>query len=191
MRCKTASNASTLSKPGETLFVACAFCLVVKAKIFLSPSETISTSLWASLHHRFPVLSVFSHVCCHFIFCHIFPGLVNPSPSRPPLLLFSGTTMSIIFLERSSYPNVSIPIYPQSLFTHTAMYSFIHLSELGRRGENENAQAPKQQQRAFEPRLYRLQSSILPHRTTSPINYRLAKWLCLCSMGPFKCYVTQ
>ena len=30
---------------------------------------------------------------------HIFPVVVKPSPSRPPLLLFPGTTMSIIFLE--------------------------------------------------------------------------------------------
>ena len=43
----------------------------------------------------FPVLSVFSHVSCQFIFVHIFPGVVDPSPSRPPLLLFPGTTMSI------------------------------------------------------------------------------------------------
>ena len=49
-----------------------------------SPLETISTSLWASLHHRFPVLSVFSHVSCQFIFFHILPGVVDPSLSRPP-----------------------------------------------------------------------------------------------------------
>ena len=47
-------------------------------------SQTISTSLWASLRHNFPVLSVFSNVSCHFIFFHIFPGVVNPSPSRSP-----------------------------------------------------------------------------------------------------------
>ena len=38
-----------------------------------SPLETISTSLWASLYHHLPVLSV-----------HIFSVVVNPSPSRPP-----------------------------------------------------------------------------------------------------------
>ena len=37
-----------------------------------------------------------------------------------------------------------------------ARYSFILLIELGRRGENENAQAWKQQQRGFEPRISRL-----------------------------------
>ena len=34
--------------------------------------------------HHFPVLSVFSHGSCHLIFCHIFPGVVEPSPSRQP-----------------------------------------------------------------------------------------------------------
>ena len=37
-----------------------------------SPLETISTSLWASLYHQLPVLSVFSHVSCQFVFAHIF-----------------------------------------------------------------------------------------------------------------------
>ena len=37
------------------------------SQLFFSPLETISTSLWASLHLHFPVLSVFSHVSCHFI----------------------------------------------------------------------------------------------------------------------------
>ena len=36
------------------------------------------------------------------------------------------------------------------------MYSFIQLSELGRRGENENARSLKQHQRGFEARLSRL-----------------------------------
>ena len=67
-----------------------------------SPLETISTSLWASLYHHLPVLSVFSHVSCQFVFVHIFSVIVNPSPSRPPLLLFPGTTMSIIFLDKLS-----------------------------------------------------------------------------------------
>ena len=51
---------------------------------YFSPLETISKSLWARLHHHFPVLSVFSHVSCQFIFVHIFPVVVDPSPSRPP-----------------------------------------------------------------------------------------------------------
>ena len=51
---------------------------------YFSFLETISTSLWASLHHHFPILSVFSHVRCHFRFFHIFLGVVDSSPSRPP-----------------------------------------------------------------------------------------------------------
>ena len=47
-----------------------------------SPLETISTSLWASLRHQFPVLSVFSHVSCHFIFSYL-PICCRPSPCRP------------------------------------------------------------------------------------------------------------
>ena len=50
----------------------------------LSPLETISTYLWASLYHHLPVLSVFSHVSCQFVFAHIFSVVVDPSPSRPP-----------------------------------------------------------------------------------------------------------
>ena len=49
-----------------------------------SPLETISISLWASLHHHFPVLSVFSHVSCQFVFSHIFSVVVSPSQSRSP-----------------------------------------------------------------------------------------------------------
>ena len=49
-----------------------------------SPLETISTSLWASLYHHLPVLSVFSHVSCQFVFAHIFSVVVDPSTSRPP-----------------------------------------------------------------------------------------------------------
>ena len=39
---------------------------------------------------------------------------------------------------------------------YIASYSFIPLSELGRRGANENVQASKRQQRGFEPGRYRL-----------------------------------
>ena len=46
--------------------------------------ETISTCLWARLHHHLPVLSVFSYVSCHLNFVHIFPDVVDPSPSRLP-----------------------------------------------------------------------------------------------------------
>ena len=67
-----------------------------------SPLETISTSSWASLHHHFPVLSVFSHVSCQFVFSHIFSVVVCPSQSRSPLLLFPVTSMSITFLDRLS-----------------------------------------------------------------------------------------
>ena len=71
----------------ETILRVVSFTLILSP---LSPLETISTSLWAGLHHHFPVMSVFSHVRCHFIFFHVFPGVVEPSPSRPPrrLLLF-------------------------------------------------------------------------------------------------------
>ena len=51
---------------------------------FLSPLETISTSLWASLYHHLPVLSVVSHVSCQFVFSHVFSVVVDPSPSRLP-----------------------------------------------------------------------------------------------------------
>ena len=78
----------------------------------LSPLETISTSLWASLHHRFPVTVCFQscQLSVHILFIssrvlsiHLCLGC--------PLLLFPGTTMSIIFLERlSSSPDGSIPI---------------------------------------------------------------------------------
>ena len=65
-----------------------------------SPLETISTSLWASLYHHLPVLSVFSHVSCQFVFAHILSVVVNPSPSRPPpSSLPRYMTMSIIFLD--------------------------------------------------------------------------------------------
>ena len=88
--------------------------------VIFSPFETISTSLWASLHHRFPVLSlsVFSHVICQFAFLHIVPVVVNPIPLRlgRPLLLFPGTTMSIISLERLSSSLLLICPYKFSLF---------------------------------------------------------------------------
>ena len=41
-------------------------CYVILFSHF-SPLVTNSTSLWASLHHTFPVLSVFSHVSCSFL----------------------------------------------------------------------------------------------------------------------------
>ena len=86
------ATASTKIDP-YTYFYPYKNCTIV------SPLETISTSLWASLHHHFPLLSVFRHISCQFILLHILLGVVNPSPSRPPLLLFPGTTMPIIFLE--------------------------------------------------------------------------------------------
>ena len=67
-----------------------------------SSLETTSTSLWASLYHHLPVLSVLYHVSSQFVFAHIFSVVVDPSPCRPPLLLFLGTTMSIIFLDKLS-----------------------------------------------------------------------------------------
>ena len=56
----------------------------LKLESSFSPLETISTSVWTSLYHHLPVLSVFSHVSCQFVFAHIFPVVVDPSPSRPP-----------------------------------------------------------------------------------------------------------
>ena len=64
-----------------------------------APLETISTSLWASLHHHLPVPSVFSHVSYHFIFFISFSRRLRLGR---PLILFPGTTVSIIFLERLS-----------------------------------------------------------------------------------------
>ncbi len=52
--------------------------------MIFSPLEIISTSLWASLYHHLPVLAVFSHVSCQFVFAHIFSVVVDPSPPRPP-----------------------------------------------------------------------------------------------------------
>ena len=67
---------------------------------FFSPLETIPTSLWASLHHHFPVLPVFNHVSSYlFVSSRLLS--IHLRLGRP-LLLFSGTTMSIIFLERLS-----------------------------------------------------------------------------------------
>ena len=66
----------------------------------LSPLETISTSLWAGLYHHLPVLSVFSHVSSYLLISsrllsiHLRLG--------HPLLLFPGTTMSIIFVDKLS-----------------------------------------------------------------------------------------
>ena len=66
---------------------------------FLTFIETISTSLWASLYHHIPVLSVFSYVSCQFVFGHIFSVVVDPSHGLGrPLLLFPVTSMSITFL---------------------------------------------------------------------------------------------
>ena len=49
----------------------------------LSHVDTISTFLCTSLQRHVPILSVFSHVSCHFMFVHIFPGVVESPPSRP------------------------------------------------------------------------------------------------------------
>ena len=50
-------------------------------------------------------------------------------------------------------------------FTYTplsiAWYSFIQLSELGHRGENENAQTSKRQQRGFEPGSVECESGVI------------------------------
>ncbi len=82
----------------------------------LTPLETIATSLWASLYHHLPVLSVFSHVSCQFVFAHIFSVVVDLSPSRPPLLLFPGTSMSIIVLDKLSSSLLLICTYKYNRF---------------------------------------------------------------------------
>ena len=107
-------NGSNLNEIEMLLIIERAFSPCVFSPF--SHLETISTSLWASLHHRFPILSVFSYVCCQFVFFHILPGVVNPSQSRPPLPLFPGTTMSIICLERLSYSLILGCPYHFSLF---------------------------------------------------------------------------
>ena len=69
---------------------------------FPSTLETIFTSLWASLHHHFPVLSfsfksaVISYLFIYFRLLSIHLRLGRPFP------LFPSTTRSIIFLERLS-----------------------------------------------------------------------------------------
>ena len=73
--------------------------------IFLSPLETISTSLWAGLRHHFQVLSVFSHASYQFVFVHMFSVVVDPSQSRLPLLL------SILFLDMLSSSLILICMY--------------------------------------------------------------------------------
>ena len=67
------------SSPGQL-----EWCLVMWLAGIFSPLETISTSLWASLYHHIPVLSVFSHVSCQFVSAQIFSVVVDPSPSRTP-----------------------------------------------------------------------------------------------------------
>ena len=76
------------------------------SKQFLfSPLETISTSVWTSLHIvQYCLFSVVSAVT-QFVSAHIFQVVVDPSPT--PSLgrshhLFPGTTMRIIFLETLS-----------------------------------------------------------------------------------------
>ena len=60
-------------------------CIIfARAFSHFSPLETISTSLWVSLYHHLPVLSVFSHVSCQFVFSHYFSVVVRPSQSRSP-----------------------------------------------------------------------------------------------------------
>ena len=69
---------------------------------FLSPLETISTSLWASLYHHLPLyqyclfsvmsaVSSYLFISSRLLLIHLRLGC--------PLLLFSGMTMPIIFLD--------------------------------------------------------------------------------------------
>ena len=52
-------------------------------------------------------------------------------------------------LLREAFNHTAITYISTTLYI--AKYSFIQLSELGHRGENENAKASKQQQGGFEP----------------------------------------
>ncbi len=69
---------------------------------------------------------------------HPLADLSVPAPTRLPWEAFSHAA-----IMRKDY---SLTFPPLSI----ARYSFIQLTELGRRGENENAQTLKQQQRGFE-----------------------------------------
>ena len=71
--------------------------------------------------------------------------------------MFIPTPISLL-REALLHKDYSITLQPLSI----ARKSFIQLSELGRRGENGNVQASKQQQRGFELRLSRLY-----HRATT------------------------
>ena len=69
------------------------------------------------------------------------------------------------------------------LFTHIptavhASHSFIQPSELGCRGENENAQASKQQQRWFEPGLSRSTESPTFYWATTVMQSVVVVWVC-------------
>ena len=61
--------------------------------VLLNVANGISHLLRPSQHICGPVFNMFVLYCV---------GVVGPSPSRPPLLLFPGTTVPIIVLERLS-----------------------------------------------------------------------------------------
>ena len=61
-------------------------CYIAKNNDFspFPPLDTISKSLWASLHHHVLVLSVFRNVSCQFVSFHIFLSVATPPPSSLP-----------------------------------------------------------------------------------------------------------
>ena len=105
---------------------------IIKYKVacIFSPLETISTSLWASRHHNFPVLSVFSHVICQFIFFQSSRVLSILLCPRRPLLLFLYSTR---FIAPSAYNstrgNIIDKIYTHS-FVGFCIYVKIQLIDL-------------------------------------------------------------
>ena len=81
------------------------------------------------------------------IYATWYPALYTSTPGRP---IHSDTNLSPLggiqpHCNLCAKTSLALPLLS------IARYSFIPLSELGRRGENENAQALKQQQMGFEP----------------------------------------
>ena len=104
-------DVSAKLRPVLRRFACCRHC----SKRIFSPLETIFTSLWASLYHLFQdcLLSVMSAVSSYLV---IFSVVVDPSQSTSPLLLFPGTTVSIIFHEMLSSSLLLTCPYPCNRF---------------------------------------------------------------------------
>ena len=87
------------------------------------------------------------------------PGRLVHSDTNPTSL----RSIQLRCILRKDYLQTFPPLY-------IAIYSFMYMSELGHRGENENAQTLKQQQRGFETKLSQLRvqysTAELLHSTT-------------------------